>query len=231
VKENDGSQKWSAKWRERLGLTADVLQLATWIGLPTVVALVGFLLTGGGQSNQSAPPSPSATTTTNAPSTVSSTTPSSGQPVSTALLSDLPSASGKSSDLRFQDVDIDGRHYENSLRYSCELFCDGPSPATYDVDLGRRYSRFTAVAGVVDTAASGSTDKFEIDVDGALQSWTASIGHPQTIDIDVHNALRLSIRIYPPATLRSPLQAGADAAGGTSSVLPDAALGHPVLIP
>jgi hypothetical protein len=231
VNENGGGQKWSAKWRERLGLTADVLQLATWIGLPTVAALVGFLLTGGGQSSQSSPPPTSTTMTTSAPAATGTSTSSSRQPVSTALLSELPSAGGKSADLRFQDVDIDGQHYENSLRYSCDLFCNGPSPATYDVDLGRRYSRFTAVAGVVDTAASGSTDKFEIDVDGALQSWTASIGHPQTIDIDVHNALRLSIRIYPPATLKSPLQAGADTAGGTSSVLPDAALGHPVLIP
>lgn len=202
--------------------------------MPTVAGLVAVVVSGGGQSDQSAPPPASTTipaSTTRATTSTGTATTSSSATVSTALLSDLPRAGEPSSDLRFQDVDIDGQHYENSLRYSCELFCNGPSPAAYDVDLGRRFSRFTAVAGVVDTAASGSADKFEIDVDGVLKSWTASIGHPQNIDIDVRNALRLTIRIYPPATLKSPLQAGADAAGGVQSALPDAALGHPVLIP
>lgn len=223
------------RWRERLGFTADVLQLAGWIGVPTLAVLAGLVWGATGENEPESAPtkdSPASSSTARPATSSSSVTSSGAAPGRTALLSDLPRASsvGSSSDLRFRDVEINGDRHENSLHHRCELYCDGPSPATYEVVLGREFSRFTALAGVVDTAARETRTKFEIDVDGKLHTFTAELGKPQAVDIDVRGALRLTVRIYAPAPLKSPLEAGADIAGGVQSVLPDAALGHPLLV-
>lgn len=219
------------RWRERLGLTADLLQVAGWIGVPTLAVVLGIVFgtSGDPDQQQSAPTGESPSQQVTSPPLVTST----AAPVAArTLLQELPkaSSSGSSIDLRFRDVDINGTHYENSLYYHCELYCDGPSPQTYEVDLGRRFARFEAVAGAVDTAAAGVAAKVEIDVDGKLYKFEAALGRPQPVTVDVQGALRLRIRMYAPATLKSPIQAGADAAGGRTSVLPDTALGHPVLV-
>jgi hypothetical protein len=228
------------RWRERLGVTADVLQVASWIGLSTLGVALGIVFgTGGGSDNAGPSPSPLVTSqpvttqpVTSQPTATSGT--SSAVPVAQrTLLQELAKAdsSGSPIDLRFRDVDINGERYQNSLHYHCELYCDGPSPATYEVDLGRRFARFETVAGVVDTAAGDANAKFEIDVDDKHYTFDATLGRSQPVNIEVKGALRLRIRMYAPATLKSPLQAGADAAGGKKSVLPDSALGHPVLVP
>jgi hypothetical protein len=230
----DGTES-RVRWRERLGVTADLLQVAGWIGLPTLAVVLGIVFgAGGGPDNAETTPSPPVTSppVTTQPTATAGT--SSAQPVAQrTLLQELARAdsSGSSIDLRFRDVDINGERYQNSLHYHCELYCDGPSPATYEVDLGRRFARFEAVAGVVDTAAGDAGATFEIDVDDKHYTFDAALGRSQPVNIDTKGALRLRIRMYAPATLKSPIQAGADVAGGKKSLLPDSALGHPVLVP
>lgn len=120
-------------------------------------------------------------------------------------------------------------HLENSLYYRCELYCNGSSAATYTAVLGRKYRTLAAVAGVVDTAARGTSTKFEIDVDGTLYPFKPSVGKPEKANVNVEGALQVTIRIYAPATLKSPLEAGG--AGDKSNTLPNAALGSPLQWP
>ncbi|SMD27370.1 NPCBM/NEW2 domain-containing protein [Kibdelosporangium aridum] len=234
-------------WRERLGVTADVLQILGWLGLPGLLVIGGFLL--GTSSEDASPPSqPTPTTpTVTIPSTqppspntpappapsVSTTTaePTTERAPESVLLADLPRVNGNNDiDIDVTDVQINGLSYPNSLHYNCSLYCDGTSPATYGVVLGRKYTRLQATVGVVDSGPNNPV-RFEIDLDGKVHTYTAQLGKPADVNLDVTGALQAKVRIYAPAPLKSPLAAGVDAAGGKSSVLPNAALGHPVLLP
>lgn len=148
------------------------------------------------------------------------------------LLSELTVVDGSNDiDLDFADVTIQGQAYESSLYYYCSLFCNGDSPATYEVDLGGRFSEFEATAGIVAAGADVPT-KIEVDVDGSLvQTYIVRVGQPADVDVSVAGAQRLRITIYAPAPLPSPMQAGADAAGGVEHVFPNVALGKPTLRP
>lgn len=186
--------------------------------------------TGG----SSPPARPTVKPTTNSPRP---TPPPPTRPkVPPALLSDLPQVdnsdgSNSSIDLRFEGLTVNGNDYANSLTYRCSLFCNGTSPQTWEVSLGKKYSLFTARAAVADTAGGEkTTTKFEVDVDGEAHSYTARVGRSVPIKLDVRGALRLRIRIFAPTDLKSPIQAGADAAAGKGSQMPNAGLTTPQLL-
>ncbi|WP_170067852.1 NPCBM/NEW2 domain-containing protein [Lentzea guizhouensis] len=206
--------------------------------MPTVIAVIIWLTSHTNDDNAEQAPT-SATTSTTAP--VATQLPTNTGPTTTtqptsmapkqqrALLSELPLVSGSNNiDLDFADVDIDGVRYTSSLHYHCSLYCDGKSPATYEVSLGGLYTLFQAKAGIASTGANEPT-KFEIEADGEVTTVVASAGKAQDVSVDVRGVQRLKIRIYAPAPLVGPLQAGVDATSGDERVLPDAALGSPVL--
>ncbi|WP_328997930.1 NPCBM/NEW2 domain-containing protein [Kribbella sp. NBC_00709] len=153
-----------------------------------------------------------------------------------ALLSDLPQVDNSdgvnsSIDLRFEGLTVNGDDFANSLTYRCSLYCNGSSPQTWEVSLGKKYRQFTALAAVADTAGGEkTTTKFEVDVDGEAHSYTARVGKPAPIKLDVRGALRLRIRIFAPADLRSPIRAGADSTQGKGSQMPNAGLTTPQLL-
>lgn len=225
----------------RIGRTADVLQILGFLGVPTVIGVVIWLASSssGENDDRSAP----TTTTTIATTVATPQAPTRAEPTTTTttrsatlppapqrtLLSELPLVNGSNNiDLSFADVDIDGTPYHNSLHYHCSLYCDGKSPATYEVPLGGNYTRFHARAGIVSTGADEPT-KFEIEADGKVTTVVARVGKSQDVSIDVTGVQRLKIRIYAPAPLVGPLQAGVDATSGEKRVLPNAALGSPVV--
>lgn len=220
----------------RIGRTADILQILGFIGVPTVVGVIIWLTSSSTDESDDRSAPIFATTTVHTsrtpvrtqPSTT--TSPSSQAPASQrTLLSDLPLVDGSNNiDLSFTDVDIDGTRYHNSLHYHCSLYCDGKSPATYEVALGGRYTSFHTRAGIVSTGANEPT-KFEIEADGKVTTVVASVGKSQGVSVNVTGMQRLKIRIYAPAPLVGPLQAGVDATSGEKRVLPNAALGSPVL--
>lgn len=152
------------------------------------------------------------------------------------MLSDLPpvdnsDGANSSIDLRFEGLTVNGTDYANSLTYRCNLFCNGTSPQTWEVSLGRRYTQFVARAAVADTAGGEkTTTKIEVDVDGEAHFYTARVGKSVPIKLDVRGALRLRIRIFAPTDLKSPIQAGADAAAGKGSQMPNAGLTTPQLL-
>lgn len=110
-------------------------------------------------------------------------------------------------------TEIGGRTYGRALAYRCADFCNGSSPQTYLVTLGRQYAKFTATAAVLDTAAG----RYRIDV--TLDSTTPKTyyvepGTSAPLSISVAGVYRMRIQLYAPGPLKNPLQAGADAAAG-----------------
>ncbi|MFI7679386.1 NPCBM/NEW2 domain-containing protein [Actinophytocola sp. NPDC049390] len=221
-----------------LGRAADIVGILAFFGITagTVLALLGGDDTPGTGSS-----APSVTTTERTVPTEESTSTTAETPVITpsdvpsarrTLLSELTRVEGSNDiDLDFTDVTIQGDTYENSLHYHCSLYCNGDSPATFEVDLGGKYSMFTAFAGITASGADAPT-KIEIDVDGVLaKTYEVRVGQPAEVEVPVAGAQRLRISMYAPAPLPSPIQAGADAAGGVSHVFPDVALGKPTLLP
>ncbi|WP_328644488.1 NPCBM/NEW2 domain-containing protein [Amycolatopsis sp. NBC_00348] len=125
---------------------------------------------------------------------------------------------------------IDGTHYGHGIAHRCSMFCGEPR-GVVEYDLGRKYRRFEAAAGVLDDAAdSGRTGHFEVFLDGVAQPGaTVRLGTPAHFELDVAEVLRLRLVAYRPDTTGSPLPAGARIAGGLSNGLPELGWGNPVL--
>ncbi|WFE40830.1 hypothetical protein [Micromonospora sp. WMMD998] len=156
-------------------------------------------------------------------------------PVMATSLLDLPAVDeDTSSSIDLDDpgtLEIDGTTYGRALVYQCSLYCDGPSPQVREVTLGRKFSRFTATAAVLDT--STGRHRIDITLDGhPPKTFAVAPGSPASINVSVAGVSRLRIQLYAPGKLKSPLQAGADAAGGNNGGgLPGIALGDPTLLP
>jgi hypothetical protein len=178
------------------------------------------------------PMPPSGQTQESLPSTPPTAEP---PPIMASSLLDLPSVSDDTnSSIDLDDsgtIEIDGATYGRALIYECSLYCDGSSPQMREVTLGRKYARFTATAAVLDT----STGSYRIDVtlDGhPPKTFTTTPGKPARIDLSVAGISRMRIQMYAPGKLKSPLQAGVDAAGGgNGGGLPGIGLGDPLLLP
>lgn len=134
------------------------------------------------------------------------------------------------SDIRMTGAEIDGMHRGDSIVYRPSLFANEPR-GIVEYNLGRRYTGFEAVAGVLDDAAdAGQTGYFQVILDGVPQDQVeVRMGRPAWMRCDVVNVLRLKLVAYRPGTTASPLLAGVLAAGGQSNKLPELAWGKPVL--
>ncbi|WP_284746805.1 SEFIR domain-containing protein [Amycolatopsis sp. RTGN1] len=135
-----------------------------------------------------------------------------------------------SSDVRMTGAEIDGMHRGDSIVYRPSLFANEPR-AVVEYNLGRRYTGFEAVAGVLDDAAdAGQLGYFQVFLDNVPQEQVeVRMGRPAWMRYDVVNVLRLKLVAYRPGTTASPLLAGVLAAGGQSNKLPELAWGNPVL--
>jgi hypothetical protein len=134
------------------------------------------------------------------------------------------------SDVRMTGAEIDGMHRGDSIVYRPSLFANEPR-AVVEYNLGRSYTGFEAVAGVLDDAAdAGQIGYFQVFLDGVPQDQVeVRMGRPAWMRYDVINVLRLKLVAYRPGTTASPLLAGVLAAGGQSNKLPELAWGNPVL--
>lgn len=135
-----------------------------------------------------------------------------------------------SSDVRMTGAAIDGMHRGDSIVYRPSLFANEPR-AVVEYDLGRRYTGFEAVAGVLDDAAdAGQLGYFQVFLDNVPQEQVeVRMGRPAWMRYDLAGVLRLKLVAYRPGTTASPLLAGVLAAGGQSNKLPELAWGNPVL--
>lgn len=128
-------------------------------------------------------------------------------------------------------IDINGESYNRSIVYTCFVYCDDSSPAYIEYNLGREYSRFTAVVGVDDNTDNGEqVGVFRAYGDGELlEERSAGLGEPSNVDIAVDGVLRLRLEWETTSENPDPMQAGIDMAGGVSYVLPDLVWGTPTL--
>lgn len=102
-------------------------------------------------------------------------------------------------------VRVEGRFYEQG--YMAEHVCSPPDAvtATASYVVGRRFSRFTALVGMVDTSAYPGPVAVEVyfDDDEQRMEFTSDVrvGKPLEIDIDATDAVRVTIRLtVPPET-------------------------------
>lgn len=194
-----------------------------------------------GQTSTSSPPSsedtPQPPQTT--PPPIPSPPPTSAPPPTpiiqaTSLLKLTAVAEDTNDDIDLKEegtIDIDGRTYGRALVYRCSLFCNGSSPQTREVTLGRRYQRFVTTLAVLDT--STGRHRVDITLDTRLpKTYTVTPGHARKIILDVTGVSRMRIELYAPSPLKNPIQAGADSTvGRNGGGLPGVGLGDPMLLP
>jgi hypothetical protein len=122
-------------------------------------------------------------------------------------------------------VELGGRLYAHSIRYKCEYFCNEPQ-GVVEYNLGRRYHNFAATVGVADdTQESSQMAVFEVyGDDKRIGRYQVRFGHPRAVSLSVSGVLRLRLVIVE-GNIESPIQAGANMAGGIQNHLPDVAWG------
>jgi hypothetical protein len=137
----------------------------------------------------------------------------------------------RGADIDFTGAEIDGLHRGHSIVYRPTLFANDPR-GVVEYNLGRRYRRFEAVAGVLDDAdEAGQTGYFQVFLDGVPQPQAETrLGEPAWIQYDVTNVLRLRLVAWRPGTTVHPALAGAFMASGKSNQLPSLAWGDPTLV-
>jgi hypothetical protein len=74
--------------------------------------------------------------------------------------------------------------------------CNGDTTGDVQYNLGRDYTQFAALLGIDDNSPSQSAaPTVEIDGDGQkLGTWTATLGKPTTLTVNVTNVLRMDIK-------------------------------------
>ena len=112
----------------------------------------------------------------------------------------------KSADVSPGPAQIGGILYEQSVR----LRTAGPATGDWafaELELGGAYTRFTAVAGVLDDAADVQfqTGLFRVLLDGEVRRQDRSAyGRPRPVDLDVTGVRRLRLELCRPAAGSSP---------------------------
>jgi len=89
-----------------------------------------------------------------------------------------------------QTISIRGTPYAHSLaHYNC-----GHHPNVIEYDLGGKYRRFHAIAGMSDRTASGAISEFEFSVDdGPVERVRVTRGDATPVDLDLTGGLTLKI--------------------------------------
>jgi len=218
-----------------VGLIADILGIVGFVtgktGPELVAPAPAPASAGTGRPAQSfAVPVPSPTAPAAPESPSPSPSPSGGPEIGKVYAADLDLLN-QASDVDVGPAEIKGEHYGHSIVFRCSLYCDSPE-GVVEFNLGGRYETFEATVGVLDDAEDAEqVGHFEVFVDGSsAKSLTATLGKPRSIKIDLPaDAMRLKLLAYRPDTVKSPLMAGANAAGGRSNGLPELAWGNPRL--
>ena len=105
--------------------------------------------------------------------------------------------------------------------YVCVTFCNERQGAI-EYNLGKRFRTFEAVVGVADNVEdSRQIGVFEVYVDGVRKlRRQVQFGQPKRVSVPITGALRLRLLATTPG-VESPIQAGANMAGGVRNHLPN----------
>lgn len=134
-----------------------------------------------------------------------------------------------------QDLDdegpftAEGKSFGRGLIYSCQI-CLASEPKVRIVTLGRHYKRFTATPVVLDEAQGEYRITVTLD-DQDPAVYSVKPGGARSICINTSGANRMRIELYSQYESKSPVQRGADAAGGVETGYPGVALGDPTVYP
>jgi len=147
------------------------------------------------------------------------------------LLTTILQPVARGTDIRFTGAEIDGMHRGTSIVYRPQLFASDPR-GVVEYNLGRRFRRFEAVAGVLDDAdEADQVGYFQVFLDNVPQGQVeARMGKPEWIQHDVINVLRLKLVAWRHGMTVHPALAGASMAAGRSNHLPSLAWGDPTLV-
>lgn len=95
-------------------------------------------------------------------------------------------------------VNVNAKHYAESLNFATqEPFCGlsfSDADATYQLD--RKYRTLSMQVGLSDASPSGDTATFTFIVDGQQEgpAPTVGVGAPQSVDLNVSGALRVTLK-------------------------------------
>ncbi|WP_326944838.1 TIR domain-containing protein [Amycolatopsis sp. NBC_01307] len=133
-------------------------------------------------------------------------------------------------DVRVGDVEIDGMRHTGSIAYRPSVFAL-QLEGVVEYNLGKRFTRFEAVAGVLDDADDADqTGCFQVILDGVPQDQVSvRMGHPVWLRNDLTGVLRLKLVAYRPKTTVGPLITAALVVTGRRTKLPALAWGSPTL--
>jgi hypothetical protein len=96
--------------------------------------------------------------------------------------------------------EIDGRTYARSIFHGLSV-CNIGNPHTVEYNLGRKYSRFLATAGLSDIDTRGDRSiQFRADTNVKHAYFVVGRGATHRIDFDVRNAIYLRLSLYEPAS-------------------------------
>lgn len=127
-------------------------------------------------------------------------------------------------------AEIDGMHHADSLVYRTSVFAL-ELEGTVEYNLGRRFTRFEAIAGVLDDALDADqVGCFQVFLDGEPHEQVeVRMGHPVLVRHDVAGVLRLRLVAYRPGTTVGPFARAALVVLGRRPNLPALAWGSPTL--
>lgn len=153
------------------------------------------------------------------------------RPTESVLLTTLQPTQ-RSPDVKLGAAEINGNYYGNSVVFRCDLFASD-TRGSISFNLGKRYRRLEATAGVLDNAVeSDQIGVFQVVADGVVcEEVTARQGDPRILTVDVTDVLNLKLVAHRPGTTEHPIMAGAMLAAGLSNKLPELAWGNPVVHP
>jgi len=125
--------------------------------------------------------------------------PSATETPSTQSLVDMTPVGDTNDSPTNSPVNANAKHYNESLNYATqEIFCGSGEPfdanATYQ--LNRKYRTLTMKVGLSDDSPSGDTATFSFFVDGRQEgpAPTVGVGQPQSVDLNVSGALRVTLK-------------------------------------
>lgn len=177
------------------------------LAVAAIIALVGFIAVqvrghddSQAQSQAASPaattpdvPTPDVPTTTPVPAPATSTTSEPLQSSDAVLLADVPDIKVDGDGPR--PINIDGTTYDSGYRSNLAS-CAKDMRNTWDFDLARKYSRFRAVAGVLDESEGDTTMRFRVLTDNhVVLNSLGKLGQPKKIDLDVSGVLRLRLEV------------------------------------